>query len=235
MNAFHWNEAGSAALWLAATLLAYGGARLVQRRAGNSPLANPVLVAAAPLIALLAATGTPYAEYNLGGSLLLWLLGPATVGLAMPLYLNFAQVRSVLLPLGMSLLAGSAMAVLSAILIGWALGASPETIRSLAPKSVTTPIAMGIAAEIGGLPVLTAVFVIFTGGIGAVFGSALFDLAGIRDPRARGFALGIAAHGMGTARAFQVSMIAGTFSGVAMTLNGILTAILLPLLWLWLS
>ncbi|MDO9127190.1 MAG: LrgB family protein, partial [Parvibaculum sp.] len=163
---------------------------------------------------------------------LIWLLGPATVGLAVPLYRNFARVRSALVPMAVSLVVGSAVAVLSAVLIGDAMGASMETVRSLAPKSVTTPIAMGIAEEIGGYASLTAAFVIITGVIGAVFGAAFFNMLRIRDPRARGFAMGIAAHGIGTARAFQEGEVTGTFSGVAMALNGIVTALLLPALWL---
>lgn len=227
-----WPTVMKGALWLALTFVAYLGARRLQQIFKGNPLANPVLLAAAPLIALLVASGTSYSEYSYGGWVLLWLLGPATVGLAVPLYLNFAEVRGALVPMIAALIVGSLTAVISAVAIGYALGASVETIRSLAPKSVTTPIAMGIAREIGGIPALTAAFVIITGGVGAICGSALFNLVGVTDRRARGFAMGVAAHGMGTARAFQVSLRAGTFSGVAMAINGIVTALLLPTLWL---
>ena len=171
-------------------------------------------------------------DYLQGGQVLLWLLGPATVAIAVPLYRNFARVRSALLPMSVALVVGSSVAVLSAVLIGDVMGASVETIRSLAPKSVTTPIAMGIADEIGGYPSLAAAFVILTGIVGAVFGAGFFTLLRIRDARARGFAMGIAAHGIGTASAFQEGEVQGTFSGVAMALNGIITALVLPLLWL---
>lgn len=232
MTAQHVWFAGEGMLWLCVTLAAYLGARWVQEKLNGHPAANPVFIAAAPIIALLVFSDVPYTDYSRGGAILLWLLGPATVGLAVPLYLNFAEVRSALVPMVVALVIGSSAAVLSAVLIGYAMGADIETIRSLAPKSVTTPIAMGIASEIGGIPALTAAFVIITGGIGAIFGSALFNMVRVRDERARGFAMGIAAHGMGTARAFQVSWRAGTFSGVAMALNGIVTAIVLPLLWI---
>ncbi|HMM15033.1 MAG TPA: LrgB family protein [Parvibaculum sp.] len=232
MTAQHVWFAGEGMLWLCVTLAAYLGARWVQEKLKGHPAANPVFIAAAPIIALLVFSDVSYADYSRGGAILLWLLGPATVGLAVPLYLNFAEVRSALVPMVVALVIGSSAAVLSAVLIGYAMGADIETIRSLAPKSVTTPIAMGIASEIGGIPALTAAFVIITGGIGAIFGSALFNMVRVRDERARGFAMGIAAHGMGTARAFQVSWRAGTFSGVAMALNGIVTAIVLPLLWI---
>lgn len=227
-----WLLAGKGVFWLAATLIAYAGARALQKRLGGTPIANSVLIATAPLIAILVASNTSYADYSIGGSVLLWLLGPATVALAVPLYRNFSEVRGALVPLSVALVVCSLVAVISAIGIAYAMGASPETIRSLAPKSVTTPIAMGIAVEIGGVPELTAAFVIITGIVGAVFASAVFNFIGIRDARARGFATGVVAGGIGTARAFQESFLSGTFSGIGMTLNGIVTAILLPLLWL---
>lgn len=231
----YWDRVGESLVWIGVTVLAYLLFRKLQQRLNGNPLLNPVLLASALIIALMMLSGRSYDNYNGGGQWLLWILGPATVSLAIPLYLNFAQVRSVARPMFVALLAGSLTAVISAVLIGMALGASAETIASLAPKSVTTPIAMGIADQIGGIPALAAVFVIFTGAIGAVFGSWIFNALGIKDPRARGFAMGIAAHGIGTARAFQVSWEAGTFSGVAMTLNGIITALLLPLIWLLFS
>jgi len=136
-----------------------------------------------------------------------------------------------LLPLLGALLVGSLSAAASAVAIGWALGASPESIRSLAPKSVTTPIAMGIAEKIGGLPSLTAVLVVCTGILGAISARGLLNLLRIEDHAVRGFAVGVAAHGIGTARAFQVSEEAGAFAALAMCLNGITTALLLPLLF----
>ncbi|HEY4345657.1 MAG TPA: LrgB family protein [Parvibaculum sp.] len=230
-----WSEFAQDAFWLALTVALYFVARRVQKAVGGNPLANTVLLAALPIMALLYFAGIPVAQYRDGGWPLLWLLGPATVALAVPLHINFSTVRVALLPMAVALIVGSGVAVLSAVLLGDALGAGVETIRSLAPKTVTTPIAMGISAEIGGIPDLTAAFVIFTGIIGAVSASAIFNMIGIRDSRARGFATGVSAGGIGTARAFQESFLAGTFSGVGMTLNGIVTAILLPLLWLLFS
>jgi len=116
------------------------------------------------------------------------------------------------------------------VAIGWLLGASRQTLASLAPKSVTTPIAMGISEQLGGLPSLTAVLVILTGILGAMLGRWVLDAVRVRDWRARGIAVGTAAHGIGTARALQVNEVAGAFSGLAMGLNGLATAVLLPLL-----
>ncbi len=217
-------------LWLTVTLGAYVLAFAVYERSGLNPLVNPVAIAVVLLVALLLVTGVDYATYFDGAQFVHFLLGPATVALAVPLYTNFAAVRRAALPMVIALIAGSATAVFSAVGIAALLGGSMETIFSLAPKSVTTPIAMGISERIGGLPSLTAVLVILTGIIGAMTGTPLFNLMRIRDYQARGFAMGVASHGIGTARAFQVNELAGTFSGIGMGLNGLATAIIAPLL-----
>ena len=217
-------------LGLTLTLIAYQGAVWVNKRCGGSPLANPVLIAVTALVALLLATGTPYQTSFDGAQFVHFLLGPATVALAIPLYVHFRRVKAMLVPIVVGLVAGSLTAAFSALLVAKALGASVATQLSLAPKSVTTPIAMGIAERIGGLPSLTAVLVITTGILGAVAGRYLFDALGVRDPAIRGFATGVTAHGIGTARAFQESEQAGAFSALAMGMNGLLTALLLPVL-----
>ena len=152
------------------------------------------------------------------------------MALAIPLVENWRRVKRSALPILIALLAGSVTAVGSAVGIGALLGASPPILASLAGKSVTTPIAMGIAEQLGGIPTLTAVLVIFTGVLGAVMVTPMMNLLRIHDYAARGFAAGVAAHGIGTARAFQVNELAGTFAGLAMGLNGILTALIVPLL-----
>ena len=217
-------------LGLTATLVAYQAAYWVYQKARMNPLANPVALSVAMLVALLWFTGTPYPVYFDGAQFVHFLLGPATVALAVPLYANLATLKKNLVPLCGALLAGSVVAAGSAVGIGWLLGASRETLLSLAPKSVTTPIAMGIAEKLGGLPSLTAVLVVTTGILGAVLARGTLDLLRIGDPAVRGFAVGVAAHGIGTARAFQVSETMGAFAGLAMGLNGLLTAFLFPLL-----
>lgn len=220
-------------LWLTATLAAYAVGHYLHRAAGGSPLVNSVAVAIAVLVVLLLATGTTYATYFDGAQFVHFLLGPATVLLAVPLYRNFNRVRRLLVPMLAALLAGSVTAVVSAVAVAAALGASRETLLSLAPKSATTPIAMGIAEEIGGLASLTATLVIITGILGAMIVTPLLNLFRVTDWAARGFAVGVAAHGIGAARAFQVNQLAGTFAGIAMALNALLTAILVPLLVGW--
>jgi predicted murein hydrolase (TIGR00659 family) len=222
--------AASPLLGLTVTLLAYQLAHALYRKSGQHPLANPVLIAVAILGTLLGLTGTAYETYFAGAQFVHFLLGPATVALAVPLYLQFRRVRKLLLPISAGLLAGSATAVVSAVAIARLLGADGATQASLAPKSVTTPIAMGIAEKIGGLPSLTAVLVICTGVFGAIVGERLFSAIRVHDPAIRGFAMGVAAHGIGTARAFQINEQSGAFAALAMGLNGLLTAALLPLL-----
>lgn len=227
--------AASPLLGLALTLLAYLAALRIYQRSGNHPLANPVLIAVALLMLLLQLTGTPYPSYFDGAQFVHFLLGPATVALAIPLYAQFRKVKAMLLPLLAALLAGSLTAIVSAMAIGKLLGASLASVLSLAPKSVTTPIAMGIAERIGGIPSLTAGLVIVTGIFGAVAYRGLFRLIQVRDPAAQGFAIGLAAHGIGTARAMQMDQQTGAFAALAMSLNGLLTALLIPLLLPWIK
>jgi predicted murein hydrolase (TIGR00659 family) len=222
-------------LGLTITLLAYQGAFWLYQRSGCNPLANPVLIAVTVLVLFLTLTATSYETYFAGAQFVHFLLGPATVALAIPLYTQFHRVRAMLLPVIVGLLAGSLTAVISAVLIGRLFGASLSTQLSLAPKSVTTPIAMGVAERIGGIPSLTAVLVIITGILGAVGARYVFDAMKLRDPAIRGFSIGVASHGIGTARAFQVNEQSGAFAALAMGLNGALTAILVPLIAGWLT
>ena len=215
--------------WLTVTVVAYALADAAARAVGRHPAMNPVVLAAAIVIATLHLTDTTFAVYFEGAQFVHFMLGPATVALAVPLVENWRTVRRSALPIAAALVAGSATAVASALAVGWALGLPREVLVSLAPKSVTTPVAMGIAGELGGIAALTAVLVILTGIIGAMTVTPLMNALGVGDMRARGFAVGLAAHGIGTARAFQVDRVAGTFAGIGMALNAALTAILVPL------
>lgn len=217
-------------LWLTVTLAAYSIADRIARALNRHPLANPVVIAVALVITALTLSKTPFDTYFAGAQFVHFLLGPATVALAIPLVENMTKVRRALLPMAAALVAGSVTAIVSAVGVAYMMGAPPEILASLAPKSVTTPIAMGVAQGLGGIPTLTAVLVITTGIIGAMTVTPLMNALRVKDFAARGFAVGIAAHGIGTARAFQVDPVAGTFAGLAMGLNGVLTAVLAPLL-----
>lgn len=222
--------AASPLLGLTMTLVAYGLAWRLYVKAHSSPLLNPVVGAVAILIAVLTLTGTSYEDYFAGAQFVHFLLGPATVALAVPLYQQLPRLRRLWLPVVIALPAGVVVAATSSVLLARLLGAAPEIQMSLAPKSATAPVAMGIAEKIGGLPSLTAVLVVLTGITGAVLGTRLFDWLRIRDDSVRGIAMGVAAHGIGTARAFQVSPGMGAFSGLAMALSAFATAVLVP--WL---
>jgi len=226
--------AASPLLWLAMTLLAYAIADRLSLAAKRHPLVNPVLIAVTALSAMLWASGTPYATYFEGAQFVHFLLGPATVALAIPLHRNWPVVRRAIVPILAALGAGSLTAVISAVGIAWAFGAPYEVLASLAPKSVTAAIAMGISEGLGGNPSLTAALVITTGVIGAIMVTPMMNAMGLTDYRARGFAAGVASHGIGTARAFQVDPVAGTFAGIALGLNGLITALIVPALLAWL-
>lgn len=216
---------------LTITLVAYTVGFAIYMHAKLHPLANPVLIAVIAIVISLRVGDVAYGTYFAGAQFVHFLLGPAVVGLAVPLARAWPTVSRLSVPVAGALAAGSAVALGLAVGIAWALGASPGTLASLAPKSVTAPIAMGIAERIGGVAALAAVFTVATGIIGAGLGKLVFDKVGVRDMRARGFALGLAAHGIGTARAFQVSAEAGTYAGLAFGLHGVLAAVLLPYIW----
>jgi len=219
---------------LTLTLVAFQAGFFIYRKGGLHPLLNPVLIAVVLVVTFLYATNTSYQDYFDGAQFVHFLLGPATVALAIPLYRQFDRVRKSALAILASIVAGSITATLSAVGIGYLLSASQNTLISLAPKSVTAPVAMGISEQLGGLPSLTAVLVIITGILGAMIGPIVLNIMGVRDMGARGLAMGTSSHGIGTARALQVSELAGAFSGLAMGLNALATAILLPILWGWL-
>lgn len=214
-------------LWLTLTLAAYQSGTWVFRRFGCSPLLNPVLTAVIALVLMLKASGTDYKTYFNGAQFVHFLLGPATVALAIPLYREIEVIRKASVPIVISLMVGSFTAIISAVGIAWILGGERIVLLTLAPKSATTPIAMGISEQIGGLPSLTAVAVVLTGISGAVFGDFVLNRLKISDETARGMALGLASHGIGTAHAIQKNRVAGAFAALAMALNGLFTALLL--------
>jgi predicted murein hydrolase (TIGR00659 family) len=216
-------------LWLSVTLLIYAIADAVSIRTNRHPLANPVLHSMWIIGAFLRLTNTSYATYFGGAQFVHFLLGPATVALAVPLYENRKVVASAILPMLVALAAGSVTAVASVVLLAEAAGLPREVVLSMAPKSVTAGVAMGISESLHADPSLTAVAVILTGILGAIVVTPLMNRMGITDFRARGFAVGIAAHGIGTARAFQVDAVAGVFAGIAMSLNALVTSLLVPL------
>lgn len=216
---------------LTVTLAVYVLAHAVYVRLDHAAWANPVPWSVATLAVLLLASGTPYPTYFSGAQFIHFLLGPAVVAMAWPLWQRRAELRRRWGAILAAALAGGAAASLSAVGIGWALGLPRDLVASLATKSVTAPVAMGIAEKIGGIPALAAVFAVLTGMIGAVGGKYLFDLIGVRPMVARGFALGTCAHGLGAARALQVDADAGAYASLALGVQVVLASLLMPLVF----
>lgn len=230
MNALWVYLGASPLLWLLLTLGVYVLALRLQRAAGGSPWLNPVLTSVAVLVGVLALTRTPYPVYFDGAQFVHFLLGTATVALAIPLRRQWAEVKATLTPALVTLVFGNVLGALLALAILKLWGAPQALLASIAPKGVTAPVAMAVAERLGGLPSLTAVLVIASGILGATMATPLLNAARVTDWAARGLAVGMTAHGIGTARAFQVNMVAGTFAGVAMATSTVLTSLLVPLL-----
>ncbi|MBE0473324.1 LrgB family protein [Rhodoferax sp.] len=220
---------------LTATLVVYVLAQALYARLDQPAWANPVLWSVITLASLLTLTSVDYPTYFSGAQFIHFLLGPAVVALAWPLWERLAALRLHWRALLSAALVGGAAASGSALLLGWLVGLPQDVVLSLAPKSVTAPVAMGIADKIGGIPALAAVFAVVTGMVGALSGKALFGMLKIPTDghgwMARGFSLGTAAHGIGAARAMQVNADAGAFAGLALGLQVVLAALLIPLLF----
>ena len=212
---------------LAITFGIYYVARQIQKWTGWVVL-NPILITIAALIALLQLTGISYETYEQGGQYIDFWLKPAIVALGVPLYQNLGQIRRHLLPILMSQLVGCLVGIVSVTLIASALGASHEVIVSLAPKSVTTPIAMEVCKAAGGIPSLTAAIVVIVGLFGAVFGFKILEVWHVRNPFSQGISMGTAAHAVGTSRAMEKGETYGAYSSLGLILNGVLTALLTP-------
>ncbi|WP_398467330.1 LrgB family protein [Tardiphaga sp.] len=214
--------------WLTITLVVYGLAEFFSSATGKHPFANPVLHSMWIIAVFLHITGTSYSSYFSGSQFVHFLLGPATVALGVPLYENRQLIRAAVLPIFFALLVGGTVAIFSVVILSEVFGLPKLVELSLAPKSVTAAVAMGISESLGGNVSLTAATVIVTGILGAIAVTPLMNLLRINDYRARGFALGLASHGIGTARALQINPLAGAFAGLAMGLNALLTSMLIP-------
>jgi predicted murein hydrolase (TIGR00659 family) len=213
---------------LTLTLVAYVIADEIYQRTNKQPLANPVLVAVTLIIIVLTLSGTTYETYFEGAQFVHFLLGTATVALAIPLARLWKELAERAVQLLVAMLAGGVVSILLAVGIAKLLDAPPAIVASLIPKSVTAPIAMGIAAQIGGSPTLAAIFTLSTGIVGALIATPLLNLLGVRDWSIRGFAVGVAAHGIGTARAYSVNPRAGAYASLGMGLHALVGALTLP-------
>lgn len=212
---------------IALTFMAYIGAQRLQRLSGIKFL-NPILLAMAAMIAFLMLAGIDYSTYQEGGKYIDFWLKPAVVALGVPLYRQLSTIRKQLLPILLSELAGCVVGIVSVVLLAQLFGASHEIIMSLAPKAVTTPIAMEIASAVGGIPPLTAAVVVCTGIFGGMTGFKIVQISRIKSPIAQSLSIGTAAHAVGTSVAMEKSERFGAFSSLGLTLNGLFTALLAP-------
>jgi predicted murein hydrolase (TIGR00659 family) len=211
------------------TLVAYQAATRLQRHCGGFVLLNPVLMSVSVIVLVLKCSGIAYSDYMRGAQYISYLLGPATVALAMPLYDNLASIRRSARAILPSVVLGSLITSICAMLVGNLLGASREVVLSLGAHSATTPIAMGIAGQVGGLPSLAAAFTLITGLTGVMLYGPVLWVARVKDWRARGLGVGTVAHGLGTARMLQLNETAGAYSGMAIGIGGLLTSLIVPL------
>lgn len=216
--------------WMSVTVVAFWLMDRLASHLGRPPLLHPVLLSTPVIIAALMLTDTAYEDYAAATAMITFLLGPTVVSMAVPIWANRATIRRLAVPITLALVAGAVTAIVTSVGIVWLFGAPEDIMASIAPRATTTPVGMAISQTLGGIPALTAVIVIFAGVFGAMLATPLLDLLRIRDRRARGFAVGVAAHGVGAARAFQVSPTAGAYAGVGMALNALLTAALLSLI-----
>jgi putative effector of murein hydrolase len=215
------------------TLSAYWVGLWIYERSGHAPVANPVAIAVLLIVVCLLAVDLPYATYFEGAQFVHFLLGTATVSLAVPIYKGLQAMRKYWLAILVALVAGATTSIVVAVGIGWAFGLEATLLSPLLAKSVTAPIAMGVAKSIGASPTLTAVYAVCSGIIGAVLGAYVLNAIGVKSWWQRGFAIGVGAHGIGTSRAFSVNQEAGAFASLAMGLHGIAGALGIPLVMRW--
>ncbi len=216
-------------LWLAATLVFYVLAEYGFRHSGRKAFLQPTITTTIPLCVILIITKTPYETYFEGAQFVHFLLGPATVALGIPLYESRHLIRWAILPIAAALIVGALVATGSTLIIGKIMGASNTLLISMAPKSITTPVAMGISQTLGGDATLTAAIVMCTAISGILIIGPMLNLLGIRDHRARGIAAGITCHGMGTAYSLSESRVAGSFSSIGMGMCSLVTAVIVPI------
>ena len=225
--------AGSPLFALLLTLAAYEAGVTIYERAHRHPFANPVAIAIVIVAVSISVLDMPYPKYFEGAQFIHFLLGTATVALAVPIYQCWGALRGKVLPLLTSLLCGGAVSIMSAVGVARLLGADSTIQKAMMAKSVTAPIAMGVAERISASPTLTAVFAVSTGILGAIIARYVLDLLRMTEWWQRGYAIGVAAHGLGTSRALSINAEAGAFSGLAMGMHGIAGAVLIPLVADW--
>lgn len=214
-------------IWIAVTCAIYWGAAWLFRRSGHHLLCLPVLTGTLLVLGVLALADTQYPIYAQDTGFLRWLTGPATIALAVPLYRQATLLRRLVRPIAVALMAGCAVSITGTWFAGWLGGTPREVVLSLASKSATMPIAMQAVERAGGIAAMAAMAVVATGVLGVLMAEPLFRVLRVQDPRVRSFALGLVSHAIGVVRVIQVYPDHLAFAALAMSLNGICTALLL--------
>ncbi len=222
---------GSPLFALFITLAAYQIGLWIYKSTKQNPLANPVAIAIILVATVIQSIDMPYSSYFEGAQFIHFLLGSATVSLAIPIYRGLSSLKGRSIPLIFSLMTGGLVLIFSAVNIASLLGAGSNITGAMYPKSVTAPIAMGIAERIGVSPTLTAIFAVATGILGAILAPFVLNALGMKEWWQRGFAIGIGAHGIGTSRAFSIHPEAGTYASLALGLNGVISAVAIPIIY----
>ena len=222
---------GSPLFALFITLAAYQIGLWIYKSTKQNPLANPVAIAIILVASLIQVIEMPYSTYFEGAQFIHFLLGSATVSLAIPIYRGLSSLKGRSIPLLASLISGGIVSIVSAVNIAKLLGADSSITGAMYPKSVTAPIAMGIAERIAVSPTLTAIFAVTTGILGAILAPFILNALGMKEWWQRGFAIGIGAHGIGTSRAFSIHPQAGTYASLAMGMNGVISAVAIPIVY----
>lgn len=217
-------------IWLLLTLSSFKLGIIIYEKSNKNTLLQPIIISCFVIMTLLLLTGVSYEEYFKSVEIIHFFLGPATVALALPLYNNLKHIKSLFFPIVITLFVSGVFSIVLAVFLLWILGAELPTILSMTTKSITTPIAIITSEQIGAIPSLAISFVVITGILGALLGSSIFKVLKIKHDSSKGFALGMISHGIGTARAIEISEKAGAFSALAMGLSGIVTAVLLPII-----
>lgn len=217
-------------IWLSVTVVVFWAMDRLAQKLGRPPWLHPVLMATPLVMLALIVSDTAYQDYAASTAMLSFLLGPTVVALAVPIWAQRRTIRRLALPIGLALGAGAVTAIMSSVAVVSLFGAPREILASIAPRATTTPVGMAMAQTLGGIPALTAVIVILSGVMGAMVATPLLNLLKVNDYRARGFAVGVSAHGVGAARAFEVHPTAGAYAGVGMALNAVATATILSII-----
>ncbi|MFA9373040.1 MAG: LrgB family protein [Poseidonibacter sp.] len=216
--------------WLIVTLLSFKIGIIIYEKFNKHTLLQPIIIAYILIMSLIVLTETSFEEYFKSVEIIHFFLGPATVALALPLYNNLKYIKSLFVPIVVTLFVAGVFSILIAVVLLWIFGAELPTILSMTTKSITAPIAIITSEQIGAIPSLAVGFVLITGMIGALLGTIVFKLVKVKYETSKGFALGLVSHGIGTARAIEIGEKAAAFSALAMGLSGIFTAIFLPLI-----